>query len=79
MLLELEAPIKVFGDTHGQFFDLFRLFDIAGYPSPTNKLLFIGDYVDRGKQSLETMCLLLAFKIKYPESLFLLRGNHESN
>lgn len=77
MLLELEAPIKVFGDVHGQFFDLFRLFDISGYPGGENKFLFIGDYVDRGKQSIETICLLLAFKVKYPERLFLLRGNHE--
>lgn len=77
MLLELEAPIKIFGDVHGQFFDVFRLFDIAGYPSQHQKYLFIGDYVDRGKQSIETICLLLAFKIKYPEYFFLLRGNHE--
>ena len=49
MLLDLEAPIKIFGDIHGQYFDLFRLFDIAGYPSHNQKYLFIGDYVDRGK------------------------------
>ena len=50
MLLELEAPIKIFGDVHGQYFDLFRLFDIAGYPGEGDqKFLFIGDYVDRGK------------------------------
>jgi len=78
MLLDLEAPIKIFGDVHGQYFDLFRLFDVAGYPSEDNqKFLFIGDYVDRGKQSIETICLLLAFKIKYPKKIFLLRGNHE--
>jgi len=65
-LLDLEAPIKVFGDVHGQFFDLFRLFDIVGYPTPQRKFLFIGDYVDRGKQSIETICLLIAYKIKYP-------------
>ena len=66
MLLDLEAPIKIFGDVHGQYFDLFRLFDVAGYPGQNNKFLFIGDYVDRGKQSIETICLLLAYKIKYP-------------
>ena len=49
MLLEIEAPIKVFGDTHGQFYDLFRLFDITGWPDDVQKYLFIGDYVDRGK------------------------------
>ena len=49
MLLDLEAPIKIFGDVHGQYFDLFRLFDIAGYPHGNKKFLFIGDYVDRGK------------------------------
>ena len=49
MLLELEAPIKIMGDTHGQYFDLFRLLALSGYPSKNNKLLFIGDYVDRGK------------------------------
>ncbi|CAA6673339.1 unnamed protein product [Spirodela intermedia] len=63
-LLELEAPIKICGDIHGQYSDLLSLFEY-------------GDYVDRGKQSLETICLLLAYKIKYPENFFLLRGNHE--
>ena len=66
MLLDLEAPIKVFGDVHGQYFDLFRLFDVAGYPQGNQKFLFFGDYVDRGKQSIETISLLLAYKIKYP-------------
>lgn len=49
MLVEIEAPIKIFGDVHGQYFDLFRLFEIAVWPSTTQKFLFIGDYVDRGK------------------------------
>ena len=77
-LLNLSSPLKICGDIHGQFYDLLRIFQITGNPSNTN-YLFLGDYVDRGKQNIETISLLLAFKIKFPETFFLLRGNHESN
>ncbi|KAL3418553.1 Serine/threonine-protein phosphatase PP-Z [Phlyctema vagabunda] len=75
-LIELEAPVKIVGDIHGQYSDLIRMFEMCGFP-PSANFLFLGDYVDRGKHSLETMLLLMCYKIKYPENFFLLRGNHE--
>ncbi|KAJ5067707.1 serine/threonine-protein phosphatase pp1-alpha catalytic subunit [Anaeramoeba ignava] len=78
ILLELEAPIKICGDVHGQYQDLLRLFEYGGFPPEAN-YLFLGDYVDRGPNGLECACLLLAYKVKFPENFFMLRGNHESS
>jgi serine/threonine-protein phosphatase PP1 catalytic subunit len=75
-LIELNAPVKVVGDVHGQYTDLIRMFEMCGFP-PNSNYLFLGDYVDRGKQSLETILLLMCYKLKFPENFFLLRGNHE--
>ncbi|XP_059659675.1 serine/threonine-protein phosphatase BSL3-like isoform X2 [Cornus florida] len=82
-VLQLRAPIKIFGDLHGQFGDLMRLFDEYGSPSTAGDIayidyLFLGDYVDRGQHSLETISLLLALKVEYTHNVHLIRGNHEA-
>ena len=82
MVLKVDAPVKVFGDVHGQYQDLMRFFDLWGTPDENGDIeshdyLFLGDYVDRGNHSLETICLLMALKCKYPDKIHLLRGNHE--
>jgi diadenosine tetraphosphatase ApaH/serine/threonine PP2A family protein phosphatase len=75
--LNLPLPLVIVGDVHGQFYDLLSLFQIAGQPSD-NSFLFLGDYVDRGYYSLETFALLVGFKVRYPTTFFMLRGNHEA-
>ncbi|KAL9659426.1 hypothetical protein QQ045_024232 [Rhodiola kirilowii] len=82
-VLQVNAPVKIFGDLHGQFGDLMRLFDEYGSPSTAGDIayidyLFLGDYVDRGQHSLETITLLLALKVEHPYNVHLIRGNHEA-
>jgi serine/threonine-protein phosphatase 6 catalytic subunit len=73
----VSTPVTVAGDLHGQFYDVLELFKKGGQ-LPNTRYIFIGDFVDRGAHSVETLSLLLLLKIKYPTDVFLLRGNHET-
>jgi len=85
VIIRLRTPLKVFGSLHGNFQDLMRMFDLWKAPVENSlggdidsvAYLFLGNYVDRGTRSLETICLLMALKLKYPETIYLLRGSHE--
>jgi serine/threonine-protein phosphatase PP1 catalytic subunit len=76
-ILAIAPPLTISGDTHGQFADTLRILETCGDPA-THCHLFLGDYVDRGTQSIENMVLLLTLKVLYPATVFLLRGNHET-
>jgi serine/threonine-protein phosphatase 2B catalytic subunit len=75
-LVNVQDPVTIVGDIHGQYYDFLKVLEIGGNPA-TNKYLFLGDYVDRGVFSIEVLLLVLAIKINFPENVQLLRGNHE--
>ena len=73
----VRAPVTVVGDIHGQFHDMLEMFKLGGHAPDTN-YLFLGDYVDRGYYSVETVTLVVALKVRYPDRVTIIRGNHES-
>ncbi|GMT01959.1 hypothetical protein PENTCL1PPCAC_24133, partial [Pristionchus entomophagus] len=77
VLLKLNPPFYVFGDIHGQLDDLKFMLNKIGAP-PRHRLMFLGDYVDRGQHSIPTIILLVSLKLRYPDQIYLLRGNHET-
>ena len=87
MVVEMRPGVKIFGSLHGQYQELMRFFNEFGTPDNDPQVkngdiescdyVFLGNYIDRGKNSLEVICILLALKLKFPESIYLLRGAHE--
>jgi hypothetical protein len=76
-VVQLRSPITCVGDVHGQFYDVIEMFKVGG-DCPDTNYLFMGDYVDRGAHSVETITLLFILKLRYPNRICLIRGNHET-
>lgn len=76
-MLQVQDPVAVIGDIHGQFYDMVHLLEVISTYG-TMQYLFLGDYVDRGHYCLEVMVVLMALKINHPTTVHLLRGNHET-
>ena len=76
ILLIVNVDVVVVGDLHGHILDLFRILNKIGEP-PEKNYLFLGDFVDRGEFSTETITLILVLKVLFPENVFIIRGNHE--
>ena len=74
---EVPCPVTICGDIHGQFLDLLELFRLGGRLPHTN-YIFLGNYINNGYNSIETLSLLLCLKVRYPQRICLIRGNHET-
>ena len=76
-LRQVKTPVTLVGDVHGQFYDVLEMFKVGGF-CPSTNFVFLGDYVDRGYYSVEVITLLCCLKLRYPDRVTLVRGNHES-
>lgn len=77
-VVPVRSPVVISGDLHGQFYDLLKLMEVAGGDPPAVNYIFMGDFVDRGHHSVETITYLLLLKVKYFSHVVLIRGNHET-
>ena len=81
-IVEVSIPsggmVTICGDIHGQYKEVLKIFKLNGYPTEKSVYVFNGDFVDRGKQSIEVLITLLLWKCLYPKSFYLIRGNHEN-
>ena len=77
-LIRVDGEVVMFGDIHGQYYDLIEVMRSMRFGKTNKKFLFLGDYVDRGQHGPEVIAYLFALKVRYPDQVFLLRGNHES-
>lgn len=78
-LIKINSPINIVGDLHGQYFDFLKMINLFGEPSIINKYLFLGDYVDRGFNSIELFLSVIILKILNKKEVFLLRGITNQN
>jgi serine/threonine-protein phosphatase 2B catalytic subunit len=76
-LVHLNDPVSIIGDIHGQYYDLIKILKLQKWDTYKQSYLFLGDYVDRGMFSIQTILLVLALKINAPKRVIMLRGNHE--
>lgn len=78
--MKINGDVAIVGDIHGQYYDFLKVLTKIGdvEENLTGNILFLGDYVDRGSNSVEVMTFVMALKVNYPKNVFLLRGNHES-
>ena len=77
-LLRVDGKVTIIGDIHGQFYDFYQMLEKQKPKTKSEKMLFLGDYVDRGAWGPQVMLMLLILKVNNPQNILCLRGNHET-